>query len=260
MEQKGFLCYNSWLKALEPYGDAEKGRIWTTLLEYSNGLAIDGHSSGNERFILPMLLYQIDRDAEKREQFAEKQRENGKKGGRPPKPKETQQNPENPTQTKKAKDKNKDKDKDKNKDNIIPVGTTPAPVQEDFFDPDFATCFQHYEQNCGTAPRYISERITEALQKFTADLICLTIDDAAAANARNWQYISRILERCEQQGIYTADAYLSQKKIYKQKSVATRQNRGKTPQEKMREIAKGANGNDVSADSNAFVFGDELLG
>ena len=252
MEQKGFFCYNSWLKALEPYGDAEKGRIWTTLLEYSNGLAIDGHSSGNERFILPMLLYQIDRDAEKREQFAEKQRENGKKGGRPPKPKETQ--------TKKAKDKNKDKDKDKNKDNIIPVGTTPAPVQEDFFDPDFATCFQHYEQNCGTAPRYISERITEALQKFTADLICLTIDDAAAANARNWQYISRILERCEQQGIYTADAYLSQKKIYKQKSVATRQNRGKTPQEKMREIAKGANGNDVSADSNAFVFGDELLG
>lgn len=99
MEQKGFFCYNSWLKALEPYGDAEKGRIWTTLLEYSNGLAIDGHSSGNERFILPMLLDQIDRDAEKREQFAEKQRENGKKGGRPPKPKETQQNPEKPKQT-----------------------------------------------------------------------------------------------------------------------------------------------------------------
>lgn len=61
MEQKGFFCYNSWLKALEPYGDAERGRIWTTLLEYSNGLAIDGHSSGNERFILPMLLDQIDR-------------------------------------------------------------------------------------------------------------------------------------------------------------------------------------------------------
>ncbi len=115
MEQKGFFCYNSWLKALEPYGDAEKGRIWTTLLEYSNGLAIDGHSSGNERFILPMLLDQIDRDAEKREQFAEKQRENGKKGGRPPKPRETQQNPENPTQAKKAKDKNK------NKDNIPPT-------------------------------------------------------------------------------------------------------------------------------------------
>lgn len=110
MEQKGFFCYNSWLKALEPYGDAERGRIWTTLLEYSNGLAIDGRSSGNERFILPMLLDQIDRDAEKREQFAEKQRENGKKGGRPTKPKETQQNPENPTQAKKAKDKNKNKD------------------------------------------------------------------------------------------------------------------------------------------------------
>ena len=113
MERKGFFCYNSWLKALEPFGDAERGRIWTALLEYSNGLAIDGHSSGNERFILHMLLDQIDRDAEKREQFAEKQRENGKKGGRPPKPKETQENPENPTQPKEPKDKDKNKDKDK---------------------------------------------------------------------------------------------------------------------------------------------------
>lgn len=79
MEQKGFFCYNSWLKALEPYGDAERGRIWTTLLEYSNGLAIDGRSSGNERFILPMLLDQIDRDAEKRDEFAKKQKEKANK-------------------------------------------------------------------------------------------------------------------------------------------------------------------------------------
>lgn len=67
MERKGFFCYNSWLKALEPFGDAERGRIWTALLEYSNGLAIDGHSSGNERFILPMLIDQIDRDTQKNE-------------------------------------------------------------------------------------------------------------------------------------------------------------------------------------------------
>ena len=67
MDRKGFFCYNSWLKAIEPYGDAERGRIWTALLEYSNGLAIDGHSSGNERFILPMLLDQIDRDTQKNE-------------------------------------------------------------------------------------------------------------------------------------------------------------------------------------------------
>lgn len=135
MERKGFFCYNSWLKALEPFGDAERGRIWTALLEYSNGLAIDGHSSGNERFILPMLIDQIDRDTEKREQFVEKQRENGSKGGRPKKASESQQNPENPLQAKKTIDKDKNKDKDKD----IPA-TAAAPAQSAIYSPVLADC------------------------------------------------------------------------------------------------------------------------
>lgn len=118
MEQKGFFCYNSWLKALEPYGDAERGRIWTTLLEYSNGLAIDGRSSGNERFILPMLLDQIDRDAEKRDEFAKKQKEKANK----------RWNKENQDDTTashgisgKAKNASGCQDKNKNKDTIPPT-------------------------------------------------------------------------------------------------------------------------------------------
>lgn len=118
MEQKGFFCYNSWLKALEPYGDAEKGRIWTTLLEYSNGLAIDGHSSGNERFIIPMLLDQIDRDAEKRDDFAKKQKEKANKRW-------NKENPEDATASHgisgKAKNASVCQDKNKNKDNIPPT-------------------------------------------------------------------------------------------------------------------------------------------
>lgn len=120
MEQKGFFCYNSWLKALEPYGDAEKGRIWTTLLEYSNGLAIDEHSSGNERFILPMLLDQIDRDAEKRDEFAKKQKEKANKRW-------NKENPEDATASHgisgKAKNASvcQDKNKNKNKDIIPPT-------------------------------------------------------------------------------------------------------------------------------------------
>lgn len=118
MEQKGFFCYNSWLKALEPYGDAERGRIWTTLLEYSNGLAIDGHSSGNERFILPMLLDQIDRDAEKRDEFVRKQKEKANKRW-------NKDNPEDTTASHgingKAKNASACQDKNKNKDTIPPT-------------------------------------------------------------------------------------------------------------------------------------------
>lgn len=108
MERKGFFCYNSWLKALEPFGDAERGRIWTALLEYSNGLAIDGHSSGNERFILPMLLDQIDRDTQKNEKKSQtlKERQSQSTQSNPAQPNTTRSNPP------KDKDKNKDKDKD----------------------------------------------------------------------------------------------------------------------------------------------------
>lgn len=109
MERKGFFCYNSWLKALEPFGDAERGRIWTALLEYSNGLAIDGHSSGNERFILPMLLDQIDRDTQKNEKKSQTLKERQSQS--------TPSNPAQPTATRS----NPPKDKDKNKDKDIPT-------------------------------------------------------------------------------------------------------------------------------------------
>lgn len=109
MERKGFFCYNSWLKALEPFGDAERGRIWTALLEYSNGLAIDGHSSGNERFILPMLLDQIDRDTQKNEKKSQTLKERQSQS--------TPSNPAQPTTTRS----NPPKDKDKNKDKDIPT-------------------------------------------------------------------------------------------------------------------------------------------
>lgn len=240
MERKGFFCYNSWLKALEPFGDAERGRIWTALLEYSNGLAIDGHSSGNERFILPMLIDQIDRDTEKREQFVEKQRENGSKGGRPKKASESQQNPENPLQAKKAIDKDKNKDKDKD----IPATAT-APAQSAIYSPDLAACIQRYEQNCGSVPRAVSDAISTALLKFPASIICQAIDEAAANNARRWSYISKILDRCEQQGIYTVDAYLAEKERAKPTRPAPRQpDAAASARDKLRALAKGVTPDD----------------
>ena len=237
MERKGFFCYNSWLKALEPFGDAERGRIWTALLEYSNGLAIDGHSSGNERFILPMLLDQIDRDAEKQEQFAKKQRENGKMGGRPKKAKETQENPENPTQPKKPKDKDKDKDKDI-------AATAAARAQGAQYNADLADCIQHYEQNCGSVPRAVADAINAALLKFPASLICQAIDEAAANNARRWSYISKILDRCEQQGICTVEAYLAEKERAKSLRTAARQTDTTAAMERLKQLAKGVNADD----------------
>ena len=233
MERKGFFCYNSWLKALEPFGDAERGRIWTALLEYSNGLAIDGHSSGNERFILPMLIDQLDRDTQKNEKKSQTLKE-----------RQSQSTPSNhtqPTTTRSNPPKDKDKNKDKDKD--IPT-TAAACAQGEQYNADLAECIQRYEQNCGSVPRAVADAINAALLKFPASLICQAIDEAAANNARRWSYISKILDRCEKQGIYTVDAYLAEKERAKPSRTAARQTDTAAAMERLKQLAKGVNADD----------------
>ena len=70
MERKGFFCYNSFLDAMEPLNDAERGRLFTQCLQYSIGGA-DGRLSGNERFLWPMIKSQMDRDFEKADRLSE---------------------------------------------------------------------------------------------------------------------------------------------------------------------------------------------
>lgn len=233
MERKGFFCYNSWLKALEPFGDAERGRIWTALLEYSNGLAIDGHSSGNERFILPMLLDQIDRDTQKNEKKSQTLKERQSQA--------TPSNPAQPTATRSNPPKDKDKNKDKDKD--IPA-TAAACAQGEQYNADLADCIQRYEQNCGSVPRAVADAINAALLKFPASLICQAIDEAAANNARRWSYISKILDRCEQQGICTVEAYLAEKERMKSSRTAARQTDTAAAMERLKQLAKGVTADD----------------
>ena len=111
--------------ALEPLGDAERGRLFMAMLEYAES-GTEPDFRGNERFVWPMAKLQLDRT----EKEYRKQVENGRKGGRPSKtkanqeePKETHQNPKKPTKTQRNQDKEKDKEKDK--ENISPPHTPP---------------------------------------------------------------------------------------------------------------------------------------
>ncbi len=115
-----FLAYHSLLESLEPYNDAERGRLFTALLQYSATGAVP-HLSGNERYVFPTLKAQIDRDVESYNAKCEKNSKNGKLGGRPPKSERLSEKPngffENPTKAKKAKEKEKEKEKTKEKEN-----------------------------------------------------------------------------------------------------------------------------------------------
>ena len=127
-----------YLDAIEPLGDAERGRLFTALLQYA-GTGEVPQLSGNERFLFPMMRAQIDRDNAEYQMFLTKQAENGKKGGRPAKKKETpksQQNPNNPplfSETQKSKDKDKDEDKDKDDDGGYTLARAPAACGSVYF-------------------------------------------------------------------------------------------------------------------------------
>lgn len=82
---RDYVClYHSYLDAVQALGDAERGRLFTAMLEYSLTGAT-GHLSGNERFIFPMVKAQIDRDKERYEETCRRRSDSGKLGGRPEK-------------------------------------------------------------------------------------------------------------------------------------------------------------------------------
>lgn len=73
-----FCAYHSYLDALEPLTDAERGRLFAACLKYSKSGEV-GHLSGNERFVFPVFRGQIDRDNAKYANKCKKQADNANK-------------------------------------------------------------------------------------------------------------------------------------------------------------------------------------
>ena len=102
------------LDALEPFSDAECGRLLKAMLYYASTGEVP-ELTGNERFIFPILKGQIDRDKADREAISRQNSINGAKGGRPPKAKKPTAFSENRPLSEKS-EKSQDKDKDKEED------------------------------------------------------------------------------------------------------------------------------------------------
>ena len=96
---KLWISYEAYFEALS---DAEVGRLARAMIEYKSS-GVEPKFSGNERFIWPAIRRDIDEAEERERIFAEKQAENGARGGRPKnpeKPKEPNpfsENPKKPT-------------------------------------------------------------------------------------------------------------------------------------------------------------------
>ena len=138
MAREYFNAYHSILEAMEPLNDAERGRLFTALLEYSK-LGATEKLSGNERFVFPGLRSQIDRDRENYEAKCKKMSENGRSGGRPHKANAFYENQLLLEKAKKAKEKEKEKEKEKTKEKDMEkesVEKAAKPPRTRFIAPD----------------------------------------------------------------------------------------------------------------------------
>ena len=121
MAREYFCAYHSLLQSLEPFGDAERGRLFTAALAYSaTGEA--PQLNGNERYIWPTIKGMIDRDKEAYNAKCRTNKENGSKANGTDRPRTV---PNGTERYPNAQEKEKEKEKDKDKEEIgvsIPNG------------------------------------------------------------------------------------------------------------------------------------------
>lgn len=75
---KAYVClYHSYLDAIQPLDDAERGRLLTAMLLYADTGSVP-QMPGNERFVFPAIRAQMDRDAARYAQRCEKNARNAR--------------------------------------------------------------------------------------------------------------------------------------------------------------------------------------
>lgn len=115
----GMILYASYAEKFQRLTDAQFGRLIRLVFKYQAGEDVGNIDDFAVSLAFDVIRYDLDRNNEKYERIIERNRENGKKGGRPKNPvgfEKTQEYPEEPKKADKDKEKDKDKDKVEDKD------------------------------------------------------------------------------------------------------------------------------------------------
>lgn len=82
------------------------------------------------------------------------------------------------------------------------------PIEEEEGQKSTVKCYEYYQQNIGLLGGVILQEINCFLDDgITDELICFAVDLAVKANARSWNYISKVLRDCVQGGVKTVEQF-----------------------------------------------------
>ena len=171
-------------------------------------------------------------------------RENGRKGGRPRKPKETDGFSKEtektdgfsakpmathgePTETHSPPIL---KIKDYSDTNVSDIST--VVVKQNGADSELAQIVQRYESSIGMFPRSALEKLQGWREVFSVEMILLSIDKAAEASRRSWNYVDGILRNWKHEGIRTpGDAAASDEQHQSRQQQGNRAGNARKPAE-----------------------------
>lgn len=135
-------------------------------------------------------------------------RKNGRKGGRPRKPTETDGIQEEPTKTHGFSEKPTETDggikyKVQSTTDTNVSDITTVVVKQSSADVDLARIVQQYEASIGTFPRSALDKLQGWREVFSTEMILLAINKAAESGKRSWNYINGILSNWQHSGVHT---------------------------------------------------------
>lgn len=199
MELEYFPCYHSYAKKLAKLSDQEVGRLFRSLLEYSE-TGETQELTGRESVAFDFIAYDIDRAREAYKKKCESNSENGKKGGRPKK-RSLSEEAKKPTafpETQKSqdKDKNKNKNKDKSEDEDPPK--PPTPVESSVVA---AVIADYCNRINPTASPSSLDELRGYAEELGEDVCKRAFDIALDAKITKWNYIRGILRNKLREGV-----------------------------------------------------------
>ena len=192
-----FILYLEQQEVFEMLTDEEAGKLIKAIFEYEKtGQVVNLDKSLQIAFI--PIRSALDRNKEKYDKVVERNRENGKKGGRPKNPVGYLGNEEKP---KKADNDNEyDNDSDNDNDNV--TATAVNSVNDSCVD-GLQEIIDFYNNNIGFITPFGAQILTAYAEKMSKELIILAMQKAVEADKRTIQYIKGILNNWSKKGITT---------------------------------------------------------
>lgn len=189
--KESFVLYNSFYEPIKGLKNEQLGKLLRAIFNYT----INGEITQEDDILVAFMFIknQLDLDNEKYQKICERNRTNGKKGGRP----KTQKNPKKPTgineNPKKPKKPDNDNDNDNEYDNDNDIYNSSSSYNNNIYE--------FVEKNFGRILTPIEiDKIDKWRLEFSQDIIEYAIQISVLNNKKTFNYVNGILNNWKSRG------------------------------------------------------------